>query len=164
MATSRLPETAVVVVLEHHERFDGSGYPRRRRVGHLPGRAHGGGGRSLRRHHDFPSAPTARPCRPGPPSAWCSRPAGGFFDPGTGGRIHPHRRHLPGGQPGPPGNCGHLAVVEELHADARFRRWCASSTTGAAPVRGARRRRPNTTSMATITARSCGPKNFSDWV
>lgn len=28
-ATSRLPETAVAVVLEHHERFDGSGYPYR---------------------------------------------------------------------------------------------------------------------------------------
>jgi len=26
-ATSRLPETAVAVILEHHERFDGSGYP-----------------------------------------------------------------------------------------------------------------------------------------
>lgn len=26
-ATTRLPETAVAVILEHHERFDGSGYP-----------------------------------------------------------------------------------------------------------------------------------------
>jgi len=29
-ATSRLPETSVAVILEHHERFDGSGYPYRR--------------------------------------------------------------------------------------------------------------------------------------
>lgn len=116
MATSRLPETAVAVVLEHHERFDGSGYP----YG-VAGSDISLAGRMAAVVDRFDAMISQRAYRSAL-SPWAAlgqvfQAGGRDFDPElVAGFIHTVGIY-------PVGSLvrlesGHLAVVEELHADA----------------------------------------------
>lgn len=114
-ATTRLPETAVAVVLEHHERFDGSGYPY-----NMAGEGISLAGRMAAIADSYDAMTSDRPYRRALSPAAALRQVfdqgGSLFDPSlVAGFIHTIGVY-------PVGTLvrlesGHLAVVEELHPD-----------------------------------------------
>jgi HD-GYP domain-containing protein (c-di-GMP phosphodiesterase class II) len=118
-ATRRLPETAVAVVLEHHERYDGSGYPYR-----LAGEGITLAGRMAAIADSFDAMTSDRPYRQALSPAWALRrlyqEGGTLFDPElVAGFIRTVGVY-------PVGTLvrmesGHLAVVDEIHQDDLLR-------------------------------------------
>lgn len=114
-ATSRLPETAVAVVLEHHERFDGSGYPY-----NMAGEGISLAGRMAAIADSYDAMTSDRPYRgalsPAAALKQVYERGGSLFDP----ELVASFVHTVGVYP--VGTLvrlesGHLAVVEELHQD-----------------------------------------------
>lgn len=118
-ATARLPETALAVVLEHHERFDGSGYPYR-----MAGEDISLAGRMAAVVDSYDAMTSDRPYRRALSPAAAVRKvyeAGGtLFDPEVvAGFIHTVGVY-------PVGSLvrlesGHLAVVAQVHPDDLLR-------------------------------------------
>lgn len=114
-ATARLAETSVAVILEHHERFDGSGYPY-----HMRGEDISAAGRMVAVVDTYDAMTSDRPYRAAvSPTTALGQifDAGGLeFDPAmVAGFVRAIGIY-------PVGTLvrlesGHLAVVEELHAD-----------------------------------------------
>lgn len=114
-ATARLAETSVAVILEHHERFDGSGYPY-----HMSGSDISAAGRMVAVVDTYDAMTSDRPYRAAvAPTAALGQifDAGGLdFDPAmVAGFVKAVGIY-------PVGTLvrlesGHLAVVEELHAE-----------------------------------------------
>lgn len=114
-ATTLLPETAVAVVLEHHERFDGSGYPYS-----MAGEDITMAGRMAAIVDTYDAMTSDRPYRSALSPAATLRQmfdqGGSLFDPGlVASFVHTVGVY-------PVGTLvrlesGHLAVVEELHHD-----------------------------------------------
>lgn len=114
-ATSRLPETALAVVLEHHERFNGSGYPYS-----VAGNEISLAGRMAAIVDTYDAMTSDRPYRRAlPPAAALKQvfdQGGSLFDPALVANFV----HTVGVYP--VGTLvrlesGHLAVIEELHHD-----------------------------------------------
>lgn len=114
-ATTRLPETTVAVVLEHHERFDGSGYPY-----NMSGDRISLAGRMAAIADTYDAMTSDRPYRSALSPAAALRQVyeqgGSLFDP----TLVASFVHAVGVYP--VGTLvrlesGHLAVVEELHQD-----------------------------------------------
>lgn len=118
-ATARLPETALAVVLEHHERFDGSGYPYR-----MAGEDISIAGRMAAVVDSYDAMTSDRPYRRALSPAAAVRKVyeggGTLFDPEiVAGFIHTVGVY-------PVGSLvrlesGHLAVVAEVHPDDLLR-------------------------------------------
>lgn len=114
-ATTKLPETAVAVVLEHHERFDGSGYPYR-----MAGEDISSAGRMAAIVDSYDAMTSDRPYRRALSPAAALRQVyeegGTLFDP----ELVASFVHTVGVYP--VGTLvrlesGHLGVVEEVHHD-----------------------------------------------
>ncbi len=114
-ATASLPETAVAVVLEHHERYDGGGYPY-----HMAGASISAAGRMAAIVDTYDAMTSDRPYRPAVSPSQALRllyeQGGSHFDPElvvsfvrTVG-IYPVGALVML-------ESGHLAVVEEIHHD-----------------------------------------------
>lgn len=114
-AANRLSETATAVVLEHHERYDGSGYPYRR-----AGEAISAAGRMAAIVDSYDAMTSDRPYRralsPVAALRQMYQKTGSLFDPGlVAGFVHTVGVY-------PVGTLvrlesGHLAVVDEVHCD-----------------------------------------------
>lgn len=114
-ATTRLPETAVAVVLEHHERFDGSGYPY-----NMAGENISAAGRMVAIVDSYDAMTSDRPYRRALSPTVALRQVfdegGALFDPAlVAGFVHTVGIY-------PVGTLvrlesGHLAVVEEMHSE-----------------------------------------------